>query len=217
MGYHDLLKNEVGRAWSAALLACVLTLWATCGYPSGRGYGRRPGHGPLDFDEYSTLDVVGAAAGLAVAAFCCVRLISRHLQLHGLQRTQDGHFFARAGAPRLIHELLLGVAARDGHVGQDERDVVTRLLTRELPEWVLPQDLRSWSTSLTRLRDPVLVARSLSSVLTAEECKLVLRWCREVAAADVQVDENESDLLRSLATVLQKPPAAAEHRRGGYR
>jgi uncharacterized tellurite resistance protein B-like protein len=212
MVYHDLLKNEVGRAWSAVLMACVLTLWATCGYPTGRRYGGRPGHGPLAFDEYSTVDVVGTAVGFVVAVCLGVRLIARHRLLGGLQRTQDAHFFARAGAPRLIHELLLRVAARDGHVGPDERDVVTRLLTRELPEKVLPQDLKNWSTSLTRARDPVRVARSLALVLTADERKLVLRWCREVAAADAQVDAGESDLLRSLTSVLLEPATVGSER-----
>ena len=200
---HPLLDLELDRAWGWVIGACLLTLWASCGYhfPRRRLSQGFRGHGPLEFDQYSTFDVLGVAAGLGLIAFWVPRLVSRQRRLRHVRRTQDARFFARAGAPRSIYELLLGVAASDGNVGQDEREVVTQLMTRELPERVLPQDLNNWATSLTSPRDPVLVARSLALLLTPDECRSVLRWCREVAAVDAGVDQ-DTDLLRRLGKVL---------------
>ncbi len=200
--FHGLLRSEVLRAAGSCLVACVFTFWAACGFPLR---GRRfvvGGHSPLQFDQYSTFDASAAAVGLLVTVVLGCRAWRLFWQLRGLRGSQGRHFFARAVVPRTVYGLLLAVASRDGEVGVLERDVVRRLLTRELPERVLPQDLDNWVARGWVARDPLAAARSLASALTPEECATVMRWCRELAAADGRVGAEESELLRSLATVL---------------
>ncbi|HEX6813642.1 MAG TPA: hypothetical protein VF384_18630 [Planctomycetota bacterium] len=200
---HPLIDHAVGRAWSWVICAFLLSAWASCGYPTGRRIGRhwRHTHGPLEFDQYRTIDVLGVAIGLGVLAFWIPRLASKWSLQRRVRRTQDARFLARAGAPQTIYELLLAVAVRDGHAGQDEIAVVRRLLMRELPQRILPRDLDSWAASLRRPRDPVLVARSLALLLTPDERRMVLRWCREVAEVDPDRD-TDADLLQRLTKVL---------------
>lgn len=198
MRNHSLAKRAVMVAWAGVAAGAYLTSFLFVG-TEGR-LRRAPPRMPDDY--YSTLDTLRVACGLAFLCYWIPRLVSRHRTLRDLQRTQDAHFFARAGAPRTIYELLLGVAACDGHVGPDEHAAVTRLLTKELPEKVLPQDLKNWSTSVQRPRDPLVVAGLLTQLLTAAERSTVLQWCREVASADARVDEHESGLLTRLSGAL---------------
>lgn len=209
MVFHGFLKDEVWRAAGLVLAACGFVLWASCGYPVFTRRGALPwGHLPFCFGDYWFLDVVGMLAGCVAVVLTTQRWLRLRAQLEGLQKTQDAHFFARAGAPRRIHALLVAVAACDGEVGAGEQEVVRRVLTRELPDRVLPQDLRFWSQSAGKPQDPIANARFLAGILDAGERDTLLQWCRAVAAADDRVEPEESDLLGRLAEVLREPPRA---------
>jgi uncharacterized tellurite resistance protein B-like protein len=206
MPFHQLLKNEVARNVTGLLGASMFTLWAACGFPwrSRRHWGRE-GHSPFESGEYTAANTIGTILGLGAVAWMAWSLAANKRRLHTLRQTQDGRYFARAGAPRSIHHLLLAVASRDGRVDQSERDVVARLMLRELPDHVLPQDLANWAAANGTPQDPARIAKVLAASLSLGERRMVLRWCREVAAADLHVAAEESDVLRRLDAVLGEP------------
>lgn len=203
---HDLLKKEIARAAAGVVLALAYTLWAVAGMPLKSRRGVR-----LQLVESRPIIVLATLAGAAAVAFAVTRWRLLRRRLAGLQATQGAHFFLRAAAARRIHALLLAVAARDGAVGAAEREVVHAVLTRRLPEPVLPQDLRSWSAAGAGRLDAIAHARHLAAVLAPDEQAAVLLWCREVAAADGAVAAAEATLLAQLAQVLRAPPAAGLH------
>jgi uncharacterized tellurite resistance protein B-like protein len=201
---HGFLRSERARVGATAALALGLAAFASIGVLSLRRSWARHRHSPFAFDEYTWPDALGVGIGLAVGVPALIRWWRLGQQLSALEATQDFRFFLRAGAPRAIHGLLLAVAARDGKIDERERGVVHRVLLRDLPDGVVPQDLKSWSVSLQE-RDPIATASKLAQLLEPAERLAVLRWCREVAAADGEVDGAESELLRDVARVLGSP------------
>lgn len=207
---HDLLKKEIARAAAGVVLALAFTLWAVAGMPLLPRRGVLA-NARLQLVESRPLIALATLAGAAAAAFAVAHWRRLRRQLAGLQATQGAHFFLRAAAARRIHALLLAVAARDGAVGAAERDVVHAVLTRRLPEPVLPQDLRSWSATGASRLDAIAHARHLAAVLAPDERAALLQWCQEVAAADGAVAPSEATLLAQLAQVLRAPSAAGLH------
>jgi uncharacterized tellurite resistance protein B-like protein len=203
---HDLLKKEIARAAAGVVLALAYTLWAVAGMPLKSRRGVR-----LQLVESRPIIVLATLAGAAAVAFAVTRWRLLRRRLAGLQATQGAHFFLRAAAARRIHALLLAVAARDGAVGAAEREVVHAVLTRRLPDRVLPQDLRSWSAAGAGRLDAIAHARHLAAVLAPDERAALLQWCQEVAAADGAVAAAEATLLAQLAQVLRAPSAAGLH------
>ncbi|MFN9756576.1 MAG: hypothetical protein ACK58X_09195, partial [Planctomycetota bacterium] len=161
---HDLLKKEIARAAAGVVLALAYTLWAVAGMPLKSRRGVR-----LQLVESRPIIVLATLAGAAAVAFAVTRWRLLRRRLAGLQATQGAHFFLRAAAARRIHALLLAVAARDGAVGAAEREVVHAVLTRRLPDRVLPQDLRSWSAAGAGRLDAIAHARHLAAVLAPDE------------------------------------------------
>ncbi|MFN9756444.1 MAG: TerB family tellurite resistance protein, partial [Planctomycetota bacterium] len=82
---------------------------------------------------------------------------------------------------------------------------VHAVLTRRLPDRVLPQDLRSWSAAGAGRLDAIAHARHLAAVLAPDERAALLQWCQEVAAADGAVAAAEAELLQRFAEVLRTP------------
>lgn len=163
---------------------------------------RRPrGHGPFEFDEYLPTDTLLVCVGLVLLVFGIVNLLPllRHMARGRPLLTQS--FLARAGMPRSVYELLLGVASADGRIDGGERAVVARVMTQELAESVTQQDLRNWSSTVEPPRDPAAVARRILPLLTAAERRNVLAWCAVVAGAD-GTDAAEHDVLRRVRDVL---------------
>ncbi|MFN9706821.1 MAG: TerB family tellurite resistance protein [Planctomycetota bacterium] len=197
---HDLLKKEIARAAAGVVLALAYTLWAVAGMPLKSRRGVR-----LQLVESRPIIVLATLAGAAAVAFAVTRWRLLRRRLAGLQATQGAHFFLRAAAARRIHALLLAVAARDGAVGAAEREVVHAVLTRRLPDRVLPQDLRSWSAAGAGRLDAIAHARHLAAVLAPDERAALLQWCQEVAAADGAVAAAEAELLQRFAEVLRTP------------
>lgn len=200
---HGFLRGERQRLGAGVAGGLLLTLYASTGY----SHGRSAGHRPFEFDEYTWYDTVGVVIGLAIATCSLTVWWQLGTQLDRLEVTQDYRFFLRAGAPRSIHGLLLLVAARDGAIDSGERDVVHRVLLRDLTAKVMPQDLKNWDVAATE-RDPIATATRLAKLLEPAERLAVLRWCREVAAADGAVDAEESELLRELVRILGPEPPA---------
>lgn len=200
---HGFLRGERQRLGAGMAIGLLLTLFASTGY----SHRRWAGHRPFAFDEYTWFDTVGVVLGLAIATYSLTVWWQLGTQLDRLEATQDYRFFLRAGAPRSIHGLLLLVAARDGAVDSRERDVVHRVLLRDLTAKVMPQDLKNWDVAATE-RDPIATATRLAKLLEPAERLAVLRWCRDVAAADGAVDARESELLRDLARILGPEPSA---------
>lgn len=195
-----------GLACGVAALMCGML-----GIPTGGRRGvYRDSHGPFAFAEYTTLDMLLTAVGLLLVTICLVHLVP--LWRHTLQGDSQltPRFLARAGMPRSLHELLLGVAAADGRIAAEERAIVARVMTRELPEVVSPQDLKNWATTVEPPRDPVVVASNLQPLLTADERRLVVAWCRAVADAS-GTTHDENAVLRRVQCVLDPtaPPAPA--------
>jgi uncharacterized tellurite resistance protein B-like protein len=198
LDWHAPLRNERGRIAGRAAMGFLFALWASTGF---RYRGSRASHSPFALEDYSWLDAIGVAIGLAVAVLAIVRWQRLGSRLGHLEKTQDWRFFRRAGAPRAIHGLLLLVAARDGRIDAREREVVQRVLLRDVPDKVLPQDLKNWGEAPGD-GDPIALARLLTGILDPDERHAVLRWCREVAAADGDGAAAESQLLRELEQVL---------------
>ena len=194
---NGFLRWATKHAGNVAVVAAILSLWAASGYP----LRRRGGHSPLALDEYSALDAVGALSGLVIAVAVVREWLTLRSRLRHLDATQDFRFFLRAGAPRTIHALLLAVASHDGSVDTRERTIVERVLLRDLPDGVVPQDLKNWSVQPSRTL-PLTAASQLARILTPAERMAVLRWCREVAAADGDPGAAETALLRDVARVL---------------
>jgi uncharacterized tellurite resistance protein B-like protein len=207
---HDLLKKEIARAAAGVVLALAFTLWAVAGMPLLPRRGVLANARP-QLVESRPIIVLATLAGAAAVAFAVTRWRLLRRRLAGLQATQGAHFFLRAAAARRIHALLLAVAARDGAVGAAEREVVHAVLTRRLPDRVLPQDLRSWSAAGAGRLDAIAPARHLPAVLAPDEQAALLQWCHEVAAADGAVAAAEATLLAQLAQVLRAPSAAGSH------
>jgi uncharacterized tellurite resistance protein B-like protein len=203
---HDLLKKEIARAAAGVVLALAFTLWAVAGMPLLPRRGVLANARPQLVESRPIIVLATPAVAFAVTRW---RLLRRRLA--GLQATQGAHFFLRAAAARRIHALLLAVAARDGAVGAAEREVVHAVLTRRLPDRVLPQDLRSWSAAGAGRLDAIAHARHLAAVLAPDEQAALLQWCHEVAAADGAVAAAEATLLAQLAQVLRAPSAAGSH------
>jgi len=201
---HRVLRGERKRIGVLALGALAIAVYASLGFPWRRL--RRPSHWPFAFADYSWLDTIVTVLGLTIGGWMLFRWWTLDRKLVGLEKTQDYRFFLRAGAPRAIHGLLLRVAAHDGDIDSRERDVVQRVLLRDLTEKVLPQDIRNWSVADDK-RDAIAIAKGLVAILEPAERLAVLRWCREVAAADGEVVQEESELLRDLQRVLGKPAA----------
>ncbi|MBL8752175.1 MAG: TerB family tellurite resistance protein [Planctomycetes bacterium] len=195
---HRLLRLAAERAGAISAIG-FLVAWA-----ASFGFGRRRwrnGHLPWELGEYSTLEWIGMLGGLGVGLVAFFAWWGMRLRLDHLTEKQDYRFFLRAGAPRTIHGLLLAVASRDGTIDLRERDVVNRILLRDLPEGVVPQDLRNW-TVRPDLTPPVAAATQLARILSPSERMAVLRWCREVAAADGGANPAETQLLRDIARIL---------------
>ncbi len=205
MTFHPIARNATRVTAGGALLGAMFMLFAASGYPSGK-YLARTGHSPFAFGDYTWFDTLGAVAGGVVLIYCLAQYAGRWRTLQRLEQTQDAHFFVRAGAPRWIYELLLGVAAVDGSVDEGEHDVVQQILTRELPEKVLPTDLQNWRRRIREPRAPATVARALRKLLDRDECAALLGWCRKVAAVR-GTDPAEADVLRELTDILT--PVAA--------
>lgn len=200
---HDMLRHAKVRALGAVIAGGALACVAACGFPfRRRGYSRF--HSPFAFSEYDPGDILGVVLGLGILAYGLVRLLPVRRLLREVETTQDARFFTRAGMPRSIYELLLGVAATDGHVGPDEREAIARLLMRELQEGVLPQDLKNWATMVPVPRDPEALARSMAAVMSQLERDQVLQWCRAVALADGYIDGEENEVLSRVGAALRR-------------
>jgi len=180
------------------VFGAVIALQFACGYRNRW----RSAHGPFAFSEYNPLDVIGVSAGLLIIAISLYRAVTVHRALRTTAAVQDARFFARAGLARNLYELLLGVAAADGHVADAEREMIERVLLSELPERVLPQDLASWARRITAPRNPQEVAQQVAPLLNPLERELLLEWCRAVALADGHLDGQENEVLSSIAAAL---------------
>lgn len=196
---HEIIKTTVKLEAGRLCIGLLLIWMAARGWP----FRSQNGHSPFAFDEYSWLDLAGVALGLLIVLLCTVRLVPELRKLMRAELTMNDRFFARAGLPRSIYELLLGIAAVDGYTGPDERAVIARLLLRQLPDKVLPQDLKNWSTKVEPPLDPVQVARSMVRLLRLEERARLVRWCHEIAAADDRADGDEHAVLAAVTAVLE--------------
>jgi uncharacterized tellurite resistance protein B-like protein len=211
LDWHSPLRSERGLIGGRAAMAFLFAAWASTGFRYRRSAA---GHSPFAVAEYSWLDALGVAIGVTVGIVAIVRWQRLGTMLADAKKTQDYRFFRRAGAPRTIHGLLLLVAARDGRVDAREREVVHRVLLRDLPGKVVPQDLKNWGAPQGD-RDPIAMARHLAGILAPDDRQAVLRWCREVAAADGDDTAAESRLLHELEQVLGNkadPMASARER-----
>lgn len=112
----------------------------------------------------------------------------------------------RAMLPRMLYEVLLGVAAMDGEPVERHRRAVADVLSRWWPGAVAPQDLERWSSTVEPARDPVALVQRLAIVLTEHERAALLESGRAVASPAAG---NCDDVLRRIRGVLQPPDRAA--------
>ena len=192
--------------WVVALGAAFLLMGAF-----GR---RRNSHLPFEFEKYRPEDVAFAVIGAVAVVFGAVWLFRRRHFVAGVESIRLPAFFERAGMPRTIYELLLGIAAVDGHIDGDERKVVAQVMTQRLPDIVTPQDLKNWASTVEPPRDPVQLARHLAPMMTEHHRTALWEWCREVAAVD-GTDEDEHDVLRRIRAVLKPIDVTTWRRHGG--
>jgi uncharacterized tellurite resistance protein B-like protein len=192
---HEMLRQARTTAMGTMTFGMALGVMAAAEFL--RDLSRR-----YPVDVFLWLEGIGVLAGVAITVAGAFRLISVTRRLRGVEVEQDARFFARAGLPRSVYELLLGIAAVDGYVGDDERDAIARLLTQRWPHGILPQDLKDWAAMVQKPRDPEQLARDIAPLLSAAEREHVLECCREVAAADGRVDDDEHDLLDRITALL---------------
>ena len=180
----------------------VLLLFATMVWPATSRRGQSPRRDVFEFAAYNWLEWFFVAVALVMIAVSSIQLapLLRHAMRAG--GLPDARELARAAMPRTIYELLLGVAATDGSIDPSERDTVANLMIRRLPDVVTAQDLKNWSTTVEPPRDPVVLARRLTGLMTEPERAALWQWCREVADVD-GTDDDEHDVLRAIRGVLK--------------
>jgi len=112
----------------------------------------------------------------------------------------------RAMLPRMLYEVLLGVAAMDGEPVERHRRAVADVLTRWWPGAIAPQDLERWANTVAPAQDPVALVQRLAVVLTEHERAALLESGRAVAPPAAG---NGDDVLRRIRGVLQPTDRAA--------